>query len=180
MRRITMTALAGVLAAATFATGAANAGGNNVERPYKGTEAGTTAIDFTGCVPGESTLTCPLDTVTTDAKLSHLGKIAGSSSGFITLHLEEACTLIGGDIGIVFTAQGDGVFVAANGDELHLTYENTGCAAPPGEEIPTAINGSQTITGGTGRFSDATGSTITSGIGMSDTYVLTWTGTITY
>jgi hypothetical protein len=48
-------------------------------------------------------------------------------------------------------------WVAANGDEIHTTATGTGSSTPTGSEV-TLVS---TITGGTGRFADASGTLTT-------------------
>lgn len=72
---------------------------------------------------------------------------------------------------------------AANGDTLTGEFENSGCASldPATADIGTTpLNGTQTITGGAGRFAGASGSATTSGFGVGPDYELTWEGTLTY
>ena len=82
--------------------------------------------------------------------------------------------------GIVFTSAGRFTFTAANGDELTGTFENTGCLGITASTSGSAITGSQTFDGGTGRFEIATGETTTSGVGIGDLFELDAVGTITY
>ncbi len=102
------------------------------------------------------------------ANARHLGKMGLSSSH---------CSAIG-PIG-----PGTMTLVAANGDEVHLTY--TGFAPPPAEEFDVDVDA--TIVGGTGRFEQATGYVEMTGHitfeGFQDpswpiTFV--WTGSIAY
>ena len=53
------------------------------------------------------------------------------------------------------TGVGHAIFVAANGDRLFST--GSGQATPTGEPNELSIHGTDTITGGTGRFEGATG-----------------------
>jgi hypothetical protein len=105
--------------------------------------------------------------------MSHLGAVTGS---------EELQFALVGPNGFSFTATG--TIVAANGDELFTTTSGTGTFGPP---ITTAST--TTITGGTGRFADASGtlsgtgpSTLVSIIGSTETVTATGssTGTISY
>ena len=56
---------------------------------------------------------------------------------------------------------GRGTFVAANGDLLHFTFYGTSSFVPP---VTLTFTSYATFTGGTGRFEDATGSAIVSGM----------------
>lgn len=179
MRRILALAIASVLWLAVAVPASA---GPDVERPYKGTEIGTSTVFFDDtCEPGSGTVTCVVTTVST-ARITHVGKAAVTSEGEITIFFAEVCTLLDGVTpGSVFRATGTSEIVAANGDRIFGTYENEGCAGPPGtENIGTALVGSQTITGGTGRFAGATGSTTVDAVAVDDAFELFFEGTITY
>jgi hypothetical protein len=77
--------------------------------------------------------------------------------------------------------------VAANGDELHLTYEAVSDPAgipAPGTVI--TVTSDNVIVGGTGRFANATGeaqgtAVVTfTGLGTPWPFTMTWDGTISY
>jgi hypothetical protein len=72
------------------------------------------------------------------------------------------------------------VLVAANGDELHWTYAGTGSL--PDADGNTAITGNFVISGGTGRFSDATGEGTIEGTVRTVTGVVSvaYRGTVSY
>lgn len=179
MRRILVLAIAaGLCVALAVPALAATA----VERPYKGTEVGTSSVVFDeNCVFGPVSVTCPVTTVST-ANITHAGKSDVTSEGLITIFFFEECTLLDGEtLGSVFRASGVSEIIAANGDRIFGTYENEGCAGPEGTEgIGTALVGSQTITGGTGRFEGATGSTTVDAVAFGDIFELAFKGTITY
>jgi hypothetical protein len=78
---------------------------------------------------------------------THLGKVNVSTSELLDF------TVAPGDVTI---RDGRLVMVAANGDELHWTYSGSGPV--PDASGGVAFGGVFTITGGTGRFADATGS----------------------
>ena len=156
--------------------------GTSVERPYKGTEVGTSTVFFDDtCVFASDSVTCVVTTVS-NATITHAGKSAVTSEGEITIFFFEGCTLLDGETpGSVFRASGTSEIVAANGDRIFGTYENQGCVGSPGTEtIGTALIGSQTITGGTGRFEAATGSTTVDAVSFGDAFELFIEGTITY
>ena len=107
-------------------------------RPFKGLMTGTaTFVADTGCPLGLRTNTAATGTA------AHLGAFTYASS-----HCSG------------FTFAGEQTIVSANGDKLFADYESVGPPVfPPSEvgtvyDVPTAF----TITGGTGRFADATGS----------------------
>jgi len=160
----------GLLIVATVAAVAAPAGAKNqVERPYKGSEQVAVTIDMCN-----EFFVCRVTTESAGTS-SHLGKTSSTSDGYITF--TGFCTLSDGSMfGSAFMATGFFTTTAANGDMIYGTYENAGCADGEGV-IPGAIDGTQTILGGTGRFTGATGSTVTSGDNVGP---LSWAGTLTY
>lgn len=131
--RTYLTATAAVviaLSALTPTSALPEAGGT--DRPVKGTAFG----DITAAVPA-------LD-ISTDASgvMTHLGKY--------TAHFEGTAEIVGGRT----LGQGTFTTVAANGDELTGTFTLNG-ALPTGEVHTATVV--LTITGGTGRFADASG-----------------------
>jgi hypothetical protein len=129
-RAILLTGL--VLAVSSLIPAAALAKAGGTDRPLKGTAAGSVTVT----IPGLH--------LTTDVSgvMTHLGKFSG--------HFEGNAEIVGG------RTLGEGTFtvVAANGDELTGTFTLNG-ALPSGEvHTATAV---LTITGGTGRFADASG-----------------------
>ncbi|HEY6654244.1 MAG TPA: hypothetical protein VI028_08970 [Solirubrobacterales bacterium] len=129
-RAIITASLVLALAALVPASALAKAGGT--DRPVKGTTLG----EITAAVPA-------LD-ITTDVSgvMTHLGKY--------TSHFEGTAEIVGG------RTLGEGTFttVAANGDELTGTFTLNG-ALPTGQVHTATVV--LTITGGTGRFADASG-----------------------
>ena len=127
-------ALAGlvlVLAVLSPASALANAGGT--DRPIKGAGTGTISLDpatgaFTGVVPG-----------------------VGSHLGDITVHIEGVGARAADG---TFAGSGTATLVAANGDQVTGTITLTQTALPDGHTTTTVV---LTITGGTGRFADASG-----------------------
>lgn len=135
MRRWLLLALAA--AVVTIPVTAVSAGANPGSRPFKGSMGGAvTFVVDTGCPLGLRSDTAASGTA------SHLGRFTYEGS-----HCSG------------FTFAGQQTMVAANGDELFADYESFGPPVmPPSEvgtvyDVPTAF----TITGGTGRFADATG-----------------------
>jgi hypothetical protein len=119
------------LVALSPTSAAAKAGGT--DRPMQGTTLGDVTVTLAPGLPMEADVTG----VTT-----HLGKYTG--------HLEGTAEIIGG------TVFGEGTFtlVAANGDQLSGTFALTG---PPPSGAVHPVSTVLTITGGTGRFADASG-----------------------
>lgn len=111
---------------------------------------------------------------------THLGKTSTTRTGTSTLNFLEACELFDGSLGVVSNNVGTGVFVAANGDELWAAFQNVGCADLSGADAAGPLVGTQTFTGGTGRFAGASGSTTVTGVGQGDTFLLKAVGTISY
>jgi len=171
-----------LLTLALVAVSAAPAGATNqVERPYKSTEAGFVMVDLAGCDDsGFPLVVCP-NTTTGTSNTTHLGKTTTTSSGFSTLDFGAGpCQLDGGVEGVVTYNFGVGTFEAANGDTVVVSFENTGCADLLGSGAAGPLVGTQTVIGGTGRFAGATGSTVVTGVGQGDTFYLEAVGTITY
>jgi hypothetical protein len=129
-KAILLTGLALAVTALNPTAALANAGGT--DRPLRGTESGVTTGDIaTGAASG-----------TFAGHLSHLGEFTGHSDVTVTFTGPSS-----------FTASGTGTMVAANGDELFvdITWMGTFTATT----IQTTVI--RTITGGTGRFADASG-----------------------
>jgi hypothetical protein len=131
MKRLGVAASVALLVTTAAAPGvSARAGGT--DRPIHGAMSGdlTFDIDFTREV-------CPVVTVTEAAgTMSHLGRV--------TSRWEHCPPVLPGQTAYT---NGHVLFVAANGDELVGEYED------PDGEVPFVID----ITGGTGRFEDASG-----------------------
>lgn len=134
-----------------FVVAAATADTGGTDRPFKGTLVGSATV-----APDAS---CPIGLRTwseASGTASHLGFVSMSSN-----HCTPATNVIAG---------GEMTLVAANGDEVHMTYSGT-CdpfpLPPVGETITCNTPG--VIVGGTGRFANATGGTLT-------TALVTWTG----
>jgi hypothetical protein len=128
-----------VLAVAALSPAAALGAAKGTDRPVKGTSTSTTTVDIAtgaGSVAGSG-------------QLSHIGRSTFTND--IT-----SLTITGPD---TFSFTLTAIIVAANGDELFTTATGTGTLTATGSES-TLVS---TITGGTGRFADASG-TITSSI----------------
>ena len=133
-RAIVFASLALIIAALAPASALAKAGGT--DRPVKGTAVGAVTATLAPGLPTE---------VDASGRLTHLGRY--------TAHFEGGAEIIGG------TTFGQGTFtdVAANGDQLTGTATFSG-PAPSG--AVHAVTTTFTITGGTGRFADASGTMI--------------------
>jgi hydroxyethylthiazole kinase-like sugar kinase family protein len=133
MSRRTVTFLSGsVLAAATLIPSPAVAAAHGEERPLTGTATGTSTLNF---VTGTSTADIT-------GHLSHLGAANGQET--LTVTLTSATT---------FTYTGTRTLVAANGDKVFSTVTGSGTFSPSNAQSTDT----GTITGGTGRFAEATG-----------------------
>ena len=134
----------------------------------------TSSVPFNGSVSGSFTIiSATTVAIIGTGHLEHLGKtmIAGTSANTGT----SAC---GG-----FTTTERDTFTAANGDEVFISSSDVFC--PTSNPLVLQLTGSTTVTGGTGRFADASGSgTIQASIVLtsmtSGTFSGTSTGTITY
>jgi hypothetical protein len=152
-----------VLAVVAMTPAAAMGAAKGTNRPLTG--KGTT-ITTVNLITGAGTQV-------SSGHFSHLGAVTGSSD------LQFALV---GPNGFSFT--GTGTTVAANGDKLFTTTSGTGTFGPP-----IVTTSTTTITGGTGRFADASGTftgtgptTVVSIIGSIETVTATGTskGTISY
>jgi hypothetical protein len=128
-----------VLAVAALSPAGALGAAKGTDRPSKGTSTSTTTVNLatgTGISDGRG-------------HVSHLGAFTfhNDFSGF---------TVTGNTFNWTQTA----TFVAANGDEIFATAVGTGTLLPNNTSEATLVS---TITGGTGRFADASG-TLTSSI----------------
>jgi len=159
-------------------TPTAGAGPKGTERPFKGWATGEATFLL------ENPLGCPAEpaggfgiTTATDAwgNASHLGNMS--------LHGDHCPLLDGGII------EGTMVFFAANGDELHTTYEGAATLLPPNIGDPIYVTVYMTVdpAASTGRFVGAEGEIVLDaelvfeGIGdPAWPWAATWTGTLSY
>lgn len=158
------------LAAFAMAPMAATAGGDRPEVPMKGSMT-STASAF-GAVPDDR---CPTigdaaDTVSMFegyGRATHLGGFTWSST-----HCSDFDTGTYGD--------GYMVMVAANGDELHVTYDDG--VVLDGPPVAPFMDHAMFVDGGTGRFARASGSTVEFGAFDFATgqIHIEFTGTIAY
>jgi hypothetical protein len=128
-----------VLAVAALSPATALGAANGTDRPLSGTSSSTTIIN-----------TAPPGTGTSDGsgQISHLGEF--------TFHNDITSLTPTGLNTFSFTLTA--IIVAANGDEIFTTATGTGTLTATGSES-TLVS---TITGGTGRFADASGTLTTS------------------
>jgi hypothetical protein len=131
MRRFTIILSLFALAALSPAMALGEAGGTY--RPLSGTSSSTTTVD----------LAAGTGTVAGSGQFAHLGRFTFTND--IT-----SFTLTGPD---TFSFTLTATLVAANGDEVYTTATGTGKLTATGSES-TLVS---TITGGTGRFADASG-----------------------
>ncbi|MEO6596525.1 MAG: hypothetical protein ABIP94_17375 [Planctomycetota bacterium] len=111
--------------------------------PIQGTLTTTFVLAPTP-VPGVFTLT-----FSSVGHVSYLGRTTGSSVHTVDQTVSPALQY------------GTNTYIAANGDSLFSTYSGT--ASPPDVNGVIQFSGTQTFTGGTGRFNGATGSTTLQG-----------------
>ena len=108
-------------------------GGKGTDRPLKGSSTGSLTVSLaTGAATSSFT-----------GNISHLGAITGGD--IATLTATGPAT---------FTYAGTDILEAANGDELFSTFTGSGVFTSATTIQSTQAN---TITGGTGRFADASG-----------------------
>lgn len=156
----------------------AAAGPKGTDRPFKGWASGESTFII------DNPLDCPAEpaggfgiSTFTDAtgNASHLGRMS--------LHSEH-CPLLDGGI-----TEGTMIFVAANGDQLHTTYEGTATPLPPniGDPIYVTVDMMVDPAASTGRFAGAEGEIVLhaelvfEGIGdPAWPWVGSWTGTLSY
>ena len=126
-----------VLAVVAMTPAPAMGAANGTDRPLTGTDTATTTVN----------LTTGAATNVGSGQLSHLGAVTSSSV------LQFALVGTNG-----FSWTGTGTIVAANGDELFMSVSGTGTFGAPIHTMSVT-----TITGGTGRFVDASGTFTTTG-----------------
>jgi hypothetical protein len=128
-----------MLALAALNPATALGAANGTDRPVRGTETGITSVNLaTGSGRADGS-----------GQLSHLGRVTFTSD-------VTSFRLTGpGTFSFTLTT----VVGAANGDKVFATGTGTGTLTPTGSEATLAL----TITGGTGRFAEASG-TVTSAI----------------
>jgi hypothetical protein len=164
-RLLGVAVLLAALAAFAVTVAAADTGGT--DRPFKGKVVGSAAV-----APDAN---CPIGLRTVSE-----GSGTGSHLGLVSMSSHH-CTPVANAIA------GQMTLVAANGDELHMTYSGT-CSAPPFPPVGGVITCTthNVVVGGTGRFGDATGEVhltalVTfAGFGAPLPATWTWDGTLSY
>jgi hypothetical protein len=188
-RRLVVGAL--IVSAAAIGASPADAAKGGTDRPFSATGAGTNIIAEIppppptpfppgACVPsfGERGLQFDCDqTIELDFKGTHLGKSTYTAVGTIVLYVDEGCFTPGGGFGITFESSTAGTIIAANGDALTADVAVSGCGDGETVALPS---GTYTITGGTGRFADATGEGTVEAVADGEALSNKWAGTISY
>jgi hypothetical protein len=181
------------------ATGASTSSPNQTTNPFRGEVfVETITVGFTPCfeIPGfppPDPELCSQRCTVTDPSLVGRYSASGHATYLGTFELsQEHCTVLQfGPAGPVGALYGEGEFVitAANGDEIVGTYGSYG-ADQDGISVPVAdepgvfaFSDILSVTGGTGRFVDASGSVWDTGEFLGSTgEIIEWTmhGSITY
>lgn len=104
-----------------------------------------TAISFVPPVPGQAPNVTVVQ-IALDCNLQHLGRTSG----------DLLQTIVSSTTDLSNTLTATTTYVAANGDELHASFAGVGLIDPTGPSV--SFSGTETYTGGTGRFVGATGS----------------------
>jgi hypothetical protein len=147
-----------VLAVAVLSPATAQGAAHGTDRPLKGTETATAVINV---VMQTATVEGPF-------RYSHLG------SG--TFHADTTLTQLTPTTSHI---AGTNTYVAANGDEVFTTIAGTSTTTSTGSSQVTIVD---TITGGTGRFADASGTFTVTGPAATVSFIfplVTSTGTNT-
>jgi len=139
------------------------------------TAAGTRPFraDFTGQAVFTPTATPGIlsGTGSGSGRATHLGRVGVS----VTETLD-----VTSPTGVIALRDGRMIMVAANGDELRWNYSGTG--TPPDASGDVMLSGTFLITGGTGRFSSATGEGSFEGVGsvVTGKASISYTGIISF
>ena len=126
-----------ILATIAIAPATALGAANGTDLPVMGTIAGVASTDIA--------TTPAVGTTQLSGQISQLGEVTATSDFLFTP--------LGGPPVIPFDLTGTATLVAANGDQLFGTYTGTGVNNAGGSTGSNLV----TITGGTGRFTGATG-----------------------
>ncbi len=144
--------------------------GNPNNRPFKTVASGTGTLAY-GCEDA-----CLTATFVGHATSSHLG--TGAWSAVLTVPFSGAYP---SGSGVCAPATGTATLTAANGDDVNFTYTGTVCAAGDIFTSAHSFTGTYSITGGSGRFDDASGTgNITAGDDGAGNAFMSDSGTIAY
>jgi hypothetical protein len=157
--------------ALTVTTGTTHA--DSVTRPFQTAASGTDSLGY-GCNGW-----CVLASFNGSATSSHLGTSAWIAN--VAVDLTNASPTAGGQI--CAPAAGTATLPAASGDAVLFSYSGTVCVADPSNLLasPHTFTGTYQITGGTGRFENATGmGNITAGDDGSGNAFMSDMGSIGY
>ena len=130
---------------------------------FAGAASAEHAVPFKGSFSGTATISGAVVSIAASGQATHLGR---SSQTLVA-------TLTPGPGPFCQTTVGTGVLTAANGDQIFVSASGTACVNPSTGVIHIA--GTQTITGGTGRFQNASGTLTVSGTADSTTLQLSYT-----
>jgi hypothetical protein len=136
---------------------------------FAGAASAEHAVPFKGSYSGTFTVSFPVVSSTASGHETHLGKSTETIA--VTLTPDgPGCQ----------TNLGTGVLTAANGDQIFFDATGTSCFNPTTGLVD--LSGTQTITGGTGRFEGASGTLTVSGTGNPATGTISYTleGSISY
>ena len=170
-------ALAAVSALALIvATPDAQAGPKGTDRPIKGTcETEVTPLDIPDGAPPNLVAVLAVDV---ECRLGHLGLTVGGTSEELVFATDLLPDPPAAPILPILIVIERITYVAANGDELWSSFRGPGTL-----DLATGkaeFSGTETFYGGTGRFKNATGTSLTAGEAVGGEGFLTISGTISY
>jgi hypothetical protein len=140
------------LEASMFDVEIANLNRTGQDRPFKASLDGVANFNMTGREARCRTTDLPFITESGGTgTATHMGQLTWSSSHCTELPTEEPPPYF------IFEG-GEWILVAANGDEIHMEYTGEQSdPLDPADPQPMVLVAHGTITGGTGRFANATG-----------------------
>jgi hypothetical protein len=135
-----------------------------------GTSSAKNSVPFKGSYSGTATVSLPFVSIAASSEATHLGNSTETVSLTVGPNPAPLC----------LTDVGTAVLTAANGDQIFLAASGTTCLNPSTGLV--SLSGTQTITGGTGRFEGASGTLTVSGTANPATETLSYTleGSISY